>query len=292
MNHTVAVFGATGAQGAPVVREALKRGYDVRAVARDADKISKLHPTAMPVAASFEDAESLTKALSGVDAAFVHLPAPQSPEDPARWMQNLFSAAHKSALPLLVFSTTGTAGDRYPSATLIDANNATMNAVLGSGIPSIVLHPTIYLENLKVDLLVPSLKSEGILDYPPLPADQVVSWTSHEDQARIAAAALSRPDLAGRSFEIASHGAVDGGALAELLQPWIQREATFAPATPNDFGDRVGAVFQSPAIAALINELYTALSSMESGAMTVDTQALEDVFKVELGSVQDHISTW
>lgn len=207
-------------------------------------------------------------------------------------MQNLFSAAHKAALPLLVYSTTGTAGSRYPSATLIDGNTAAMETVLSSGIPAIVLHPTLYLENLLVDLFVPTLKTDGILDYPALPARQTVSWTSHEDQALIAAAALSRPDLAGRSFEIASRNAVTGEEMAVLLEDWAGTAVTYAPTSPKDFGDRIAAIFQNPATGSLLTELYTALSSMDIGTMRVDTQTLEDTFDVSLGSVQERISSW
>lgn len=83
MNQTVAIFGATGAQGSPVVSEALAKGMNVRPVARDISKIAKLHPEAQAFAAALDDEEAIAKALDGVDAAFVHLPTPQSPEDPA-----------------------------------------------------------------------------------------------------------------------------------------------------------------------------------------------------------------
>lgn len=44
---TFAVFGATGAQGAPVVTSALDRGLKVRAIARDTKKIEVLQPRLM-----------------------------------------------------------------------------------------------------------------------------------------------------------------------------------------------------------------------------------------------------
>lgn len=292
MNQTVAVFGATGAQGAPVVREALAKGLHVRAVARDTARITAMHPKAAATAATLDDEASLVSALTDVDAAFVHLPTPNNPEDPARWMQNLFAAAHKAALPLLVFSTTGTAGARYPSATLIDANTAAMNAVLSSGIPAIVLHPTIYLENIQVELFVPDLKTKGVLDYPPLPKEHTISWTSHLDQARIAAAALTRPDLAGQAFEIASHGALTGEALARSLEHWAGRPVSFEPATPEEFGNRIGAIFQSPPTGYLLTELYSALAAAPSDIMQINTPHLEEVFGVKLQSADDHIAEW
>ena len=227
MSQHVAIFGATGAQGAPVVREALAKGMSVRAVARDTAKIEQMHPEAQAFAAKLDDENAVAAALDGVDAAFVHLPMPQSPDDPAMWMKALFAAAHRVSLPLLVYTTGGSSGDRYPNSAIVDAGTAAMTAVLGSGIPSIVLQPGIYLENLQTDMIAPRLKSEGVLDYPPLGGSQRVMWTSHWDQARVAVAALARPDLAGNAYEVATPGALNGTELAALLSNgWAGRCAT------------------------------------------------------------------
>ncbi|MEM9629994.1 MAG: NmrA family NAD(P)-binding protein [Pseudomonadota bacterium] len=292
MSQTVAVFGATGAQGAPVVRHALESGLKVRAVARDETRIRNLHPEAEAHCATLDDEEALVKALDGVDAAFLHLPMPQSPEDPDNWMKAFFAAAHRVSLPLLVYTTSGSSGERYPSSAIIDGSTAGMKAVLSSGIPAIVLQPTIYLENLLVEVFLPRLHGEGVLDYPPLPATQEVTWTSHEDQARVAVAALTRPDLAGRSFEIGTPGAVTGPELAGLLEKWVGRSVAFVPCAPEEFGQRIGDVLGSPATAFALTDLYGALSRMEDGTLAVETGPVEDVFGVKLTPVADHVSRW
>lgn len=68
MTKTVAILGATGAQGAPVVIEALAKGFTVRAVARDAEKFSKMHPKAEAFIAALDDEDTIARALNGVDA--------------------------------------------------------------------------------------------------------------------------------------------------------------------------------------------------------------------------------
>lgn len=292
MNQTVAIFGATGAQGAPVVREALAKGMTVRAVARDISKISKLHPEAQAFAATLDDEEALATALDGVDAAFVHLPMPQSPEDPANWMKALFGAAHRVSLPLLVYTTGATSGSRYPSSMMIDGATGGMQAVLASGIPSIVLQPTIYLENLVPNLFVPRLRSEGILDYPPLPANMKVTWTSHKDQARVAVAALLRPDLAGNSYEIGTPEAVTGDELAAHLSEWVGKTVKFAPLSPTDFGQRVSDVIGNPGAAFALTDLYGALTKMGNDDMAIDINVVEATFGVKLTSIAEHIKTW
>jgi len=292
MGQTVAIFGATGAQGAPVVKEALTKGLNVRAVARDAAKVTAMHPEAQAVAADLGDTGAIAQALDGVDAAFLHLPMPQSPDDPQTWLGAFIGAAHSVKLPLVVYSTSGPAGDKYPSSMVIDGSTAGADAIANSGIAAIILKPAIYLENLLPPLFAPRLRAEGVSDYPPLRASQRVMWTSHHDQARLAVAALMRPDLAGNAYDIASPDALTGPELAELLGNWLGRPVAFDPLSPDDFGTRVADVLGNPGIGMVLSDLYGALAKMPDDAMVVDIAALEQTFAVSLVSVADHIKSW
>ena len=292
MSKTITVFGATGAQGAPVVTQALAEGYTVRAVARDAAKIKEMHPDAIAVSADLSDEAAVAKALSGVDAAFLHFPMPSGPDDSATWAGAFFGAAHKEKLPLLVYVTGGPSGDRFPSSTIVDGITDGMNAVLGSGIPSIVLQSAVYLENLQPELFAPFLRSEGKLDYPPVPHDLKMQWTSHLDQAKLAVAAFARPELAGQAFEIGSPDALTGAELATHLSGWLDRPVTFDPATREAFGQRVGDALNNPGVAFVLSDLYGSIAALEGDAMAVDTATLEKTFGVTLTSVADHIKSW
>ena len=251
-----------------------------------------MHPEATPVAATLDDQDALVRALDGVDAAFIHLPMPSSPEDPQTWMAAFFVAAHRVSLPLIVYSTSGSAGERFPSSIMIDASTAGMQAVLNGGIPAIALIPNVYLENLMEPFMLPRLQSEGILDYPPVPESLRVQWTSHQDQAVVAAAALTRPDLAGSTYEVGTTDAVTGAELAELLEGYVGRKVTFAPLSPQDFGARIGETFGSPDVGFALTDLYSALASMGDQDMVQDPSEIEEVFDVKLTSVRDHIQSW
>lgn len=292
MTQTVAIFGATGAQGAPVVEHAIERGMTVRAVGRDSKRVAERHPGADPFAASLDDEAAIVAALDGVDAAFLHLPIPQGPDDVESWIAAFLGVAHQVALPLLVFTTGGPTGDRYPSSVVVDAGTAGMEALLGSGIPTIVLQPALYLENLLPPIFVPRLRGEGILDYPPLPADLKVQWTSHLDQARIAVAAMSRPDLAGRHFEIGTPNALTGAELAELVSEWLGRDVWFDPITPVQFGERVGEALGNPGAGFALTELYGSIAKLHGNAMAVDTRSLEAMLDIRLTTIAGHIARW
>jgi len=292
MSKTVAIFGATGAQGSPVVTEALARGMNVRAVARNAAKIQAMHPGVDAREASLSNEEAIAAALTGVDAAFLHLPMPQGPDDATLWLTTFLNAAHRVSLPLLVYTTSGPSGTRYPSSVAINGGTAGMQAVQASGIPSIILQPAIYLENLKPELFLPKLRTEGILDYPPVPEGTKVQWTSHLDQARIAVAAMTRSDLAGNAYEIGTPDALTKAELAEILTSWVGRSVESTPLTPEDFGQRIGEILGNPGIAFILSDLYGALAKLDGDDMTVDTTALENTFDVRLTSVAEHINRW
>lgn len=291
-SKTIAVFGATGAQGAPVVVEGLAKGMNVRAIGRNAEKIKEMHPAAVAFEASLDNETALIKALDGVDAAFLHLPMPRDPSDPEVWLKTFITAAHRVALPLIVYTTSGPTGPRYGSSIVIDGGTGGMQAVLNCGIPTIVLQPAIYLENLFPEIFLPKLRTEGILDYPPLPATSKVQWTSHLDQARIAVAALERPDLAGKSYEIGTPNALTGVELAELVAAWLGRPVNFDPMTPADFGERVGKAIGNPGAGFALNDIYGALAKLSDEGMVIDTAALEEVFKVKLTTVAEHLASW
>ena len=292
MTKFVAIFGATGAQGAPVVTEAQAKGLKVRAVARDIGKIEKLHPDAEAIAAKLDDQDAIEAALTGVDAAFLHLPIPGGPEDESSWIENFIEAAQRVSLPLLIYSTAGPAGARFPSSVVIDGGTAVMQSVLNSGIPTIVLQPAIYLENLRIETFLPRLRTQGVLDYPPVPQTTKVQYISHRDHARIAAAALTRPDLAGQSYEIGTPEALTGPDLARLLSDWTGRAVTFAPVTPAEFGQRVGTAFNNPGAAFALEDLYSSLEKMRGDDMAVDTDRIEDIFGLTLSHVSEHIAGW
>ncbi|VAW14649.1 hypothetical protein MNBD_ALPHA11-250 [hydrothermal vent metagenome] len=292
MTKTLAIFGATGAQGSAVVREALSQKLSVRAVARDVEKIAKMHPGASAFGATLEDEAAIAKALDGVDAAFFHLPMPSGPNDAQIWLTSFINAAKSVDLPLLVYTTSGPAGLRYARSAIVDNTTAGRDAVANCGIPAIILQPAIYLENLIPDLFAPNLRSKGILDYPPMPATTKVQWTSHLDQAVIAVAALQRSDLAGNSYELGTPDALSGPDLAELIEGWIGRSVEFEPITPAQFGQRVEKVMGSPSIGFALSDLYGSLAKLDGDDMAVDISVVEKTFGVKLASVADHIKNW
>lgn len=289
----VTIFGATGQQGAAVVKEALRKRYTVKAVARSKEKIADFYGNDVePAEADFNDAQSLKKAIDGQDAAFIHLPNPSDIPQPPLWIKNLFEALSDTTLPLLVFTTSGPTGTRYPQKQSIVGNSNLAQSLLKLKVPTIVLMPTLYLENLQVPIIAPNLKSEGILDYPASKCDKKIMWTSHDDQAKIAVAAFSKPELAGQAYEIGTPSAKTGNELAQLLESYVGKPVKFVETTAKDFSDRVKQAFPDPELSKIMAGTYQAIEELKNEDMVIETDRIEELFGVKLTDIENHISSW
>ena len=294
MSKQIAVFNANAAQAAPVATIAAAQGLKVRATVRDAEKANAQNKKENLTykSADLLEKSQIADALNDVDAAFFHMPVPTDPTHPAIWLSNFIEAAHETNLPLLIFSTSGPAGSDFPSTPMIDGTSAVAAAFANSGLNVITLQPAIYLENLFVPPFVPRLHSEGVLDYPPVPKDFKVPFVSHIDQAKIAVAAMQRPDLAGKYFKIASKDPIDGDVLAEAVAKWIGRPVKFDPLSPDQFGTHIGQLFGNAEVGTGLAGLYKSLLSAEKSTIHIDTSELEKIFDVELSTVEEHIASW
>jgi uncharacterized protein YbjT (DUF2867 family) len=294
MTKTFAVFNANSAQAGPVAKIAAEQKFNVRAIVRDANQETNAQT---PLNLQFQSTDLLekdqvVKALSGVDAAFFHMPVPRDPSHPGIWLKNFIEAAHETKLPLLVFSTSGPAGPDFPSSPMIDGTSAVAKAIEQSGLNTITLQPAIYLENLFVPPFVPRLHTEGVLDYPPVPNAFKVPFVSHIDQAKVAVAAMQRPDLSGQYFKVASKKPIDGDELAKTVGAWLEKDVRFDPLLPNEFGMHIGDLFGSPEVGLGLAGLYKSLLAAEKSAIEVDTDALEKTFGIQLSTVTEHIESW
>ncbi len=291
MNKPLVVFSAASMQAFAVAQTAIDQGLHVKAVVR-AGKASALVGAHEIARADLKDTESLASAMFGASAAFFHLPIPAGPGESEIHLANFLDAAKKAKLPLLIFSSSSFADDSFSPTPLIDGNRYAVEQVLKSGIPAIVLKPGLYLENLQVPFFVTNL-ANGVLDYPPMKADQAMSWTSHWDQALLAVAALKKPELIGGAYNIASLQAVTPIELANILGK--QRgnlQLQFEAISAEQFAARVGAALNNPSLNFLLADLYRSLNEQNAAELIVDTDGLQKTFGVELKSVSERIGHW
>jgi uncharacterized protein YbjT (DUF2867 family) len=291
MTKPFVVFSSASAQALAVGQTAVNQGLEVRAVLRG-DKASTIKGPHEVFRADLTIVDSLVRAMSGVRAAFFHIPIASSPDQAAIHLSNFLFAAKQAQLPLLIFSSSSFADDSFSSTPLIDGNRFAVQQVLASGLPSIVLKPGLYLENLLVPFFVPNLE-QGVLDYPPMNPDQAMSWTSHWDQALLAVAALQKPNLIGKAYNIASSKALTPTELATLLGKQRGNPAVkFQAINPEQFAQRVAIALNNPSLNFLLADLYRSINAQNPANLVVNTETLEKEFGVRLQSVSKRIGAW
>jgi uncharacterized protein YbjT (DUF2867 family) len=291
MSQPFVVFSAASMQAFAVAQTAIDQGVNVRAVLR-VGKASALVGAHEIARADLKNRNSLASAMSGASAAFFHLPIPAGPGESEIHLKNFLDAVKEAKLALLIFSSSSFADAWFSPTPLIDGNRYAVEQVLNAGIPVVVLKPGLYLENLQVPFLVPNL-ANSVLDYPPMNADQAMSWTSHWDQALLAVAALKKPELIGGAYNIASLDALTPIELAAILGK--QRgnlQLQFEAISAEQFAARVGFALNNPSLNFLIADLYRSINQQSAANLIVNTDLLQKMFDVKLQSVSERIGAW
>ena len=265
------IHGATGAQGSPVLSALTAAGHTAIAAVR--------HPETVPdgIAARQVDlasADSLTSVYEGADSVFIHLPmgAPEAATAPARAVA---AAGARTRPGRVVISTSGQIVDQPGSPLQAPADSPIMtliDGVTGSGVPTAVVAPRLYLENLLLPVVLAPAREEGVLRYP-LPASFPVSWSSHLDVGEVVARLLTDASPTTGTVGVGHLPGLTGPDLAAALSSRLGREVRFEGITPEAFGDLITPLF-GPAAAPVV-ELYRALNAQAGSTIAEGSSAQE-----------------
>ena len=265
------VHGATGAQGSPILSALTSAGRTAIAAVR--------HPEAVPdgiVARQVDLASvaSLASAYKGADGVFVHLPM-GAPEAAAAQARAVVEAVAQARPGRVVISTSGQIVDQPGSPLQATADSPIMtliDGVTGSGVPTAVVAPRLYLENLLLPVVLDPACQEGVLRYP-LPASFPVSWSSHLDVADVVVRLLTDASPTTGTVGVGHRPGLTGPDLAAAFSSHLGREVRFEGITPEAFGELITPLF-GPAAAPVVN-LYRALNAQDGNTIAEDSSAQE-----------------
>jgi uncharacterized protein YbjT (DUF2867 family) len=215
---TIAVTGATGAQGGATARALLAAGHHVRALTRDpaSPAAEALRTFGAEVRrADFDDRATLDAALAGADALFaVTTPFGTDTAAETRQGRTLVDAAAAARLGHVVLTSAahadrGTGIPHYESKYLVEQHLRT------SGVPWTVLAPAAFMDNYTAGWTLDGLRT-GTFAWP-MPADRPLTLIPAVDIGAFAALALQRrDDFAGHRIDIASDELTPAG-IAQTL---------------------------------------------------------------------------
>jgi len=281
----VAVFGATGAQGGPVVQTLLAAGRAVRALGHTADKLVALKEQGAETAVvDLADRASIARAVEGVSGVFAHLPFIPVPEVIRAQSTALAAGLVDAQVPLTVFTLSGPPSTTPLGVPSFDTKAIAKQVLSDSGVPLVAFEPMGYLGNLSAFFSAPSVVYRDELRYP-LGADHRQAWISTEDQAALALAALTRPDLAGRWLRIGEQ--YTGPELAAGISKGLGRTIRYVPLDPTDFGRYLIPVM-GEMVAQLLADDYAMLNTRPAALhLDDDTTGVRDLLRVPATSLAD-----
>ena len=111
----IIVFGATGTVGRRIVDRALLEGHAVTAFARKAASVTLDHPRLTVAEGDAMNAEDVSIAVAGHDAAIVALGAGRNGEVRSKGTQNVVNAMQQHGVRRLIVQSTLGAGDSRPA---------------------------------------------------------------------------------------------------------------------------------------------------------------------------------
>ncbi len=296
----VLVFGASGDQGAAQVRRLRLHGHRAVAVTRNpqyrGDGLrAPVAGTGETVYADYRQPQSLSRAIAETrpQAIFLNLPstsfqaaAPllQAAEEIAR------ASARTPGVQSLVFNTSMIVHDQPLGFAAHDARLEMRRRIMAAA-PAVSIQPVIYLDNLLRAWALPTLLGEGVIRYPH--AEELeVCWIAQDDVADLMIAAMTRPDLAGRSITVGGPEAVRGPDLARRLGAAIGRALRFESEPVTEFAARMGRLFEAGAslesrrLSAQLARIYQWYNSAPSRPFYVDMKPVLEVLPVALTSVE------
>ncbi|KAK5174723.1 uncharacterized protein LTR77_001805 [Saxophila tyrrhenica] len=243
----VSVFGASGVQGAAQVSALSLAGHHPVAVSRNPKPTSIDGKEIETCAADFTDTSGLKRAVKDAEAIFLNLPSTSfQPADTTIAAAKAVGEAAKGSekKPLIVFNTSMPVPDESKGIEAQDHRREMRTLLREMGLPVISIQPVCFLDNLLEGWAWPPIRDEQKIVYCHKPTLDV-SWIGLDDVAQLMIAAMTRPELAGRNFQVGGSEIVRLPGLAQRLGKAWGRELGVEFQTVEDFCEKIEAAMSS-----------------------------------------------
>lgn len=236
----VLVFGATGSQQFHVIGEAKNKGAEVYAVTSSEKNFDKLkNAGAIPVLGDMSDAERMNEITKGIDTIALLIPVSlPNPADGFQLAKNVIDAGKANGVKMIVWNTSGYLAPQKPGIPMEDVKIDTKEYLENSGVPYVIIEPSIYAENLLAPYTTDYVKNERKVAYPT-PENMPIGFIASRDVSAFVVEALYKPELSGESFMISGLDNLKGKDLAEKFSIGLGEKIDFYAMPPKEFGDKL-----------------------------------------------------
>lgn len=241
----VVIVSAAGDQNRAIAERFVAAGWRVTGLTRDPAREALIREVgAEPVTVDPADDAGLEAALGGHDVIVFTSPADYRDGVRETLASRFAKAARRAAIRRAVVNT---------AAAVIPAsgpNAGSLRAVadaFADALPeTVVLEPTVYLDNISAPWMINKAITADTLFYPQ-PAHAHLSWLTHRTLGDFAVAGATRDDAIGQRFEIGGSEAFDGAALAAAFSRAVGRPLRYQPLPLDAFAANLNATFGPPA---------------------------------------------
>ncbi|QES47504.1 NmrA family transcriptional regulator [Streptomyces venezuelae] len=276
------VTGVTGFQGGTVARLLTARGHEVRGLARHPEGVlGPVDPAVTFVPGDLGNAEDVRRAFEGVTHAAVVLPLVYDIETITGYARNIADAAREAGVERLVYNVNTPLPEVTTAYAGFESRRAAEEVLRASGVPTVVVRPPVYLDNLFSPWNGPALVNDGVLAYP-LPADQRVAWLSHVDLAELVVAALEKDGVTDRVLPIGGADVLTGPELAALFAQVLGREVSYLPLPVDQFEQGLGQVLGAEAAAGVAGIYHHVGTGEAPDLLHTDPRRVESELGVRL----------
>jgi uncharacterized protein YbjT (DUF2867 family) len=222
---TVLVTAATGTVGSALVTALRTRGTTVHAMTRTSGRTITGAET---VVADLHDPTSITRALAGVDAAFLNSP---SDEEAASLQIRFINRARDAGIGHLVLLSQY-AADAGSPVRFLRWHAEVEDHLRGSGLPYTILRPNLFMQGF---LSFAGTIAQGWFAAPI--GDAEVSPIDARDIADVAAVVLTGTGHASRTYTLTGPRALTHAQIARAFSATTGRQITFHDASPDEFAE-------------------------------------------------------
>lgn len=225
----VLVVGATGQLGRIITRKLLESGTQVRALARNQEKLATFAPPAELAAVDLRDVRKLTESCRGIDQiiATANNNLGKGPNSPARTdlanYQNLCAAARNAGVRRLVYvSSRGLTQDSPVDVFRIKWYIE--DAIRRSGVPHVMLRPSAFMEIWVDEILAKGIREKGVATIFG-DGNTITNYIAADDVADFAVRILSRPEVVNEVVEVGGPSSLTQNDLTTLIERRLNRRA-------------------------------------------------------------------
>jgi uncharacterized protein YbjT (DUF2867 family) len=240
----VLVYGAGGSQQFPVIKALKNKGAHVVATTNQPEKVEMLkNAGAEPVIADMGNRERLLEITKGIDTISFLVPFfLANPLDGFEYAKNAIDAAVQNGVKLLVWNSSGFILPVKIGNPSLDVRIDVAEYLKESGLPHIIIQPSVYAENLLGPWTAPFVKNEQTVTYPT-PEEMPVGWIATNDVCELVAEAVYSPHLAGQSLQVSGIENLTGQQLAEKFSVGLNKKIKYRQMPPKDFGKILDGMF-------------------------------------------------